>query len=205
MKISGIYQILCTVTNKIYIGSSIDVCRRIQNHKASLRNNRHSNSYLQRAWKKYGEINFLFELIEKTPNLLEREKFYFNQTRCCEEDSGFNLSEVPGAGITKTGPKHFNYGRKHTGKALENIIAAINSRPDGWREKIYVKTRGRKETNEVKKRKSLASGKRKLSPEQVGQIKSLIGTVSQKQIATMFNVAPCTISMIKTGRSNKFI
>lgn len=202
---SGIYKITCLVNNKCYIGSSVDIYKRLCTHKFQLRRNKHNNKYFQRAWNKYGEDNFVFELLEETSDLLEREAYYFSTTRCCEEEFGFNLCERPSAGITKTGPEHFNYGRKHTGKALENIIAAIKDRPPEWREKIYAKTRGRKQSDEERIKRSLISVKRKLTPEQVYEIRQLFDKMTNKDIASKFNVAACTISMIKTGRSNKLV
>lgn len=50
---AGVYQIFNTETNKRYIGSSIDVERRLKEHKRNLKAHRHSNQHLQNAWNKY--------------------------------------------------------------------------------------------------------------------------------------------------------
>lgn len=47
---SGVYQIYNTETNKRYIGSSIDVERRLKEHLRNLKANRHCNQHLQNAW-----------------------------------------------------------------------------------------------------------------------------------------------------------
>lgn len=52
---SGVYQIYNTETNKRYIGSSIDVQRRLKEHLRNLKANRHCNQHLQNAWNKYKE------------------------------------------------------------------------------------------------------------------------------------------------------
>lgn len=51
---SGVYQIYNTETNKRYIGSSIDVQRRLKEHLRNLKANRHCNQHLQNAWNRYG-------------------------------------------------------------------------------------------------------------------------------------------------------
>lgn len=46
---SGIYQIENKINSKVYIGSSNNIKRRWQKHKALLRHNKHPNSHLQAA------------------------------------------------------------------------------------------------------------------------------------------------------------
>ena len=60
----GIYQIKNLVNGKIYIGSSVDLKRRRKHHFVDLRRNVHHCKYLQRAWNKYGETKFKFEILE---------------------------------------------------------------------------------------------------------------------------------------------
>lgn len=64
-KISGIYSITNTVTNKKYIGSSINIHHRWEVHRSQLKRGKHHSIHLQRAWDKYGEASFIFELIEE--------------------------------------------------------------------------------------------------------------------------------------------
>lgn len=203
---SGIYRITCLPTSKIYIGSSIDVYKRICTHKFQLRRNKHPNQYLQRAWNKYLEDSFKFELIEETSDILSREAFWFKETNCCNEEFGFNLCEKPSAGITKTGPEHFNYGRKHVGKKLQNIIDAIKNRPDGWQEKISLANTGKKRTIEQNKNRSLKSKKRKLTTEQVAEIRELCKIMRPRDVHKLFPiVSRGTISNIKHNRTNRLI
>ena len=62
--ISGIYSITNKVNNKVYIGSSKNIFNRKSQHYSELRGNYHVNIFLQRAWNKYGEHNFKFEIVE---------------------------------------------------------------------------------------------------------------------------------------------
>lgn len=48
-KICGIYCIENLVNNKKYIGQSVDIINRKQNHFSKLKNKHHENQYLQNA------------------------------------------------------------------------------------------------------------------------------------------------------------
>ena len=62
--VSGIYCIENKINNKKYIGQSIDIDRRWQEHKNELNRNAHANQYLQNAWNKYDAFNFDFYIIK---------------------------------------------------------------------------------------------------------------------------------------------
>jgi group I intron endonuclease len=65
LKQSGIYIIKNLINNKIYVGSTcVTFLNRIYNHTLDLNRNKHCNKYLQRAWNKYGNDNFVFEILE---------------------------------------------------------------------------------------------------------------------------------------------
>lgn len=76
----GIYRIINLVNNKCYYGSSKQIEKRLIRHKRELKNSNHINCILQRAWDKYGESNFLFEIVEECDIniLLEIEQNYLN-------------------------------------------------------------------------------------------------------------------------------
>ena len=61
---SGIYSITHVATKRRYIGSARNLRRRIWDHRSRLRHERHGNLHLQRAWNKYGEKEFAFEVLE---------------------------------------------------------------------------------------------------------------------------------------------
>lgn len=93
---SGIYCILNTVSNKRYIGSSICIYSRWQQHRNRLRGNVHENRYLQASWNKHGESSFKFFIIEevearKTNELFEKEDYYMKLYCSLEPDSGYNI------------------------------------------------------------------------------------------------------------------
>ena len=102
----GIYKITCKVNNKIYIGST-EVCfkQRFKKHKQRLRNNYHENDYLQKSWNKYGEDNFVFEILEEISDkskVKEIEQIYLNEYVLKGKDFCFNLSKSATGGNTIT-------------------------------------------------------------------------------------------------------
>lgn len=51
-RISGIYKITNLVNNKVYIGQSVNIRKRWNQHVLELNKNIHPNIYLQSAWNK---------------------------------------------------------------------------------------------------------------------------------------------------------
>ena len=99
--LSGIYKIINRVNGKYYVGSSQNLRTgyksRWSKHKCYLRNNRHPNSHLQRAWNKYGESVFDFTIVKITsPNeLLDEEQKYLTVAEG-EQDKTYNQCFVAG-------------------------------------------------------------------------------------------------------------
>lgn len=75
---TGIYSITCLSTGEKYIGQSTSIKRRWATHKRELKRGIHYNKHLQRTYDKYGEENFIYEILEQCSRekLNEREKFY---------------------------------------------------------------------------------------------------------------------------------
>lgn len=64
---SGIYKISFTDSENFYIGSTINFETRRKSHFNELKRFNHNNEILQRAWNKYGESNFRFEILSRCP------------------------------------------------------------------------------------------------------------------------------------------
>lgn len=92
MKLCGIYCIKNIITNQYYIGQSVDIRKRWNQHKSELSRNIHCNIYLQRAWNKYGEENFSFQLLKacKKRYLNRFEKLYIKKYKSFS--NGYNLT-----------------------------------------------------------------------------------------------------------------
>lgn len=91
---SGIYCIENTTTGKKYIGQSNNIQSRWSKHKSELKNNKHHNDYLQKAWNKYGQNDFIFYVLEycEIARLDEREIHYINLYDTLNRDNGYNLT-----------------------------------------------------------------------------------------------------------------
>ena len=78
MFLQGVYKI--DICGHIYVGSSVNIYRRLGDHFRSLKKNTHSNQYLQRVINKYGIDKIKFEILEECPSLTlsrlrERERY----------------------------------------------------------------------------------------------------------------------------------
>lgn len=91
----GVYLIRNKANGKVYVGSSVRIEERWEDHIRELNGNRHNNRYLLHAWQKYGQENFSFEIIETTDDessLVDLEQKWIDYFRSYERDKGYNLS-----------------------------------------------------------------------------------------------------------------
>jgi len=61
--VAGIYKITNIENGNTYIGSSINISRRFEQHKKALKRGNHINRHLQYAWNLYGEESFIFSIL----------------------------------------------------------------------------------------------------------------------------------------------
>jgi group I intron endonuclease len=114
--ICGIYYIKNTINDKYYVGQSRNIKRRWRREKLELNGDADAwNIHLQRAWKKYGQDNFEFSIIETCipEQLDEREQFwiaFYNSY-----DDGYNQS-LGGGGVS---------GWRHTDESRTKIANKI--------------------------------------------------------------------------------
>lgn len=79
--ISAIYIIRNKTNNNIYVGSATDFNHRKAQHLSDLKLNKHSNIILTRAYNKYGEQNFVFEILEVVNDkneLINKEQWWID-------------------------------------------------------------------------------------------------------------------------------
>ena len=103
MRLEGIiYKIENKVNGKVYIGQTrVGFKERIYAHRRALIKNEHNNDYLQRAWNKYGEVNFTFSIVEtcSLEELDEKEVNWIKYHRSCRGaynlESGGNKNKIP--------------------------------------------------------------------------------------------------------------
>lgn len=102
-----IYKITNKKNGKIYIGVCKNFYVRVRTHLYHLRKNNHHSLKLQRSWNKYGEENFVFEIIERDVEeniIFQKEKEYiefYNTFKC-----GFNCTIGGQGSLGRFGKKH---------------------------------------------------------------------------------------------------
>lgn len=140
---SGIYKILCLETDKFYIGSSKTLKKRFYEHKRQLKNNKHPNRYLQFAWNKYKELNFVFIIIEysEVEKLIEREQHYIDRLK-------------PEYNLAPTAQSMLNF--KHS----EETKRIISEKASNISEETRAKMKAHVFSDEHKKNMSIARKKR---------------------------------------------
>lgn len=136
---SGIYKITKINTNEFYIGSSCNIKKRWQHHLNDFKDNRHSNSYLQRIYNKYGKNIFRFEILVSCPKqyLIKLEQWFIDNLK-----PKYNL--CPNA----SGMSGYKQTKEHIQKRVKSLI-------------------GRKPTKKTRLRISKSNLGRKHSPEHI--------------------------------------
>lgn len=97
----GVYKITNNINGKVYIGQSINMYMRWKDHVNSLNRNDSRCTLLQRAWNKYGEENFSFDILEVcTEDMLDEiEVKYIELYDSCNGNKGYNIES--GGNINK--------------------------------------------------------------------------------------------------------
>lgn len=142
---SGVYAITNLTTNRVYIGSSLDIETRFKAHRYMLDSGTHSSVDLLADWTSLGEQNFRFEVIEEADEntLGAREMFWIRSYR--DRPTGmynkvFTASRVPRARtmteklltvaqVAKLLGVHVNTVRNWADKGLIKVVML----PSGYR------------------------------------------------------------------------
>lgn len=172
-KKGGIYFIISLNDNKRYVGRSVDISRRIREHRNSLMAQRHRNKHLQNAWNKYGASNFIF-----VPYLYcsEQEAIIEEQKQLdalfLKPDATFNISKDASLAPSKAEHRRAisEGGRKRAPISEETRakLKAARARKvfsEEERAKISAASKGRKHTEETKEKLRQKAAGRKLSDE----------------------------------------
>jgi group I intron endonuclease len=89
----AIYCITNLVTGYVYVGSTVNLYRRLIHHRAQLLLNRHSNLHLQRSFNNNGIDNFTIEVLEfcekDSKELYHKEGLY-----CLQYDKLYNQHTI---------------------------------------------------------------------------------------------------------------
>ena len=115
---SGIYKIENLKTNKVYIGSAVNVTKRFRCHISTLRSGKHRNDKLQKSFNKHGDDCFEFKvLIEcEVKDLLMYEQKLIDLYDAVT--NGYNICPTAGSFI----------GRKHSEETKAKMRKAWEAR-----------------------------------------------------------------------------
>jgi group I intron endonuclease len=126
IKKTGVYKITNPVNNQFYIGSaSQSFAKRFLNHRRLLKFNKNPCSYLQKAYNKNKDVDFIFEILEvcNKEECIKREQFYLDQLK-----PKYNLCKIAGSSLGRKAErkhieKQFEARRKYTD---DEIITMFN-------------------------------------------------------------------------------
>jgi group I intron endonuclease len=144
-----IYKITNKINSKFYIGSTINFDRRIKDHFRRLKNNNHHSIKLQNSYNKYGEENFIVEILEYVSdinNLISSEQKWMDS-----ENPTLNVTLIAGLN-SHIGLKRSDETRLKISESLKGKSPTIETR-----NKIRETLTGRKLTEEHKE--NIKSGK----------------------------------------------
>ncbi len=172
--ISCIYTITNKVNNKIYIGKTNNFISRKNHHKCDLRKGTHINFYLQSAWNKYGEDNFVFEIIEEyeIDHLCAMEHYWANLLDVFNYNKGYNTKPThpyckggnSKEAIDKT--RVALLGRKHSVESIDKMskIKLGKVMPEETKRKISESNKGKIISEETRKKLSIHRYNNPLTP-----------------------------------------
>ena len=150
---TGIYCIENTITNKKYIGQSVDINDRWSRHRIDLRLNRHCNSIIQNSWNKYGEEFFKFYILEEVTEreFLNDREIYWIENLNTLYPNGMNIQNggksSPVSDITKEKLSKINSGKNNPGYGIP--------RTQEVKDKISKANKGKKRTEQQNKENSV--------------------------------------------------
>lgn len=158
---SGIYTITNKANGKHYVGSSIDVEKRLGEHKRMLKGGYHPNSHLISSFKEHGEDLFEFALLEECEEILlySQENYWCNILDTYNRKHGYNVEIVlPGGSRRiaeetkrklsdikkeqyKDPTKNPFFGKKHTEETKAKMSASgKGKKKPGWTEERRIRT-----------------------------------------------------------------
>ena len=107
MKISGVYSITNNVTGELYIGSSKNIKQRWYGHKCLSKWKQSPNLKLYQDMAQYGLGNFIFEVLEETADLKEREQYWIDKLK-----PSYNVMRAKGWDIERRKESHKRFHKE---------------------------------------------------------------------------------------------
>lgn len=205
---AGVYEIRNTLNNKVYIGSSVNVRKRLGEHRRKLGRGAHGSAHLQASWGQYGPDAFVFKtlLICAEADVLFFEQRIIDGYAALDSKRGYNKRVVA----------QTNAGMKHSEETKRRVSAGMVGRvfSDATKAKISAAKLGRLHTALARSRMSIANRGRKLSAEvresrgkltheKVAEIRALRSTsgITHRRLAEMYGVSRESIGDLLRGNT----
>lgn len=133
VKMIGVYKITNNINGKAYVGCSVDINRRFNQHKNYEKSTNEPNKILYHAFKKYNIENFTFEVLEECnkEQLVEREIYYIEKFNTYKNGYNGSIGGDIGA-FDRDGEKHPN------AKLTKNDVIDIRTRYQNLERKAEV-------------------------------------------------------------------
>ena len=114
---SGIYKL--SAGGHVYIGSSKNLYARLAEHRSDLKENRHSNNFLQKVYNKCGIENMQIDIVEfcDPDNRINRESFWIKELNAdmnLQDPVSRKLSEISKQKLSKSIKKGLSEGKYKT-------------------------------------------------------------------------------------------
>lgn len=203
---TGVYAIVVNKFKK-YIGSAINIDKRLDEHLNDLRRGDHHNKHLQRAFYKYGESNFDFVWIYECSEeeLFLWEDIAINEEGTMNREKGYNLVSANRQEFSEETRRRMSESSK--GKTFKHT--------EETKQKISDSKKGIKRPKEVidrivKSRAGIYTGDNacnvKLTEKKVRRIKILLrDSWRMSELSEMFGVTYSCINSIKRGLNWKSV
>lgn len=193
----GIYLITNLINKKVYVGQTLNSFqKRFWLHQWKLRNNCHDNKYLQKAYNKYKDENFVFSIIEVFYNddiekINEREKYWISYYR--KLGLSYNLQDGGQERILNRFVSEES--RKKVGEInKERMMGSV----------LSLETKNK--MSEARKGKYIKRKNNLLSLEQAYEVKKLlIDGLTPKEITNIMNIPYRAINHILSSNTYSYV
>lgn len=162
-KVVGLYAIVSKKSDRLYIGSSVNIESRWHTHISSLRNGRHHCVWLQRSFDKHGEDNFFFTILFtcEERDLILKEQRLLNELKKKYNTSSDAIAPMRGKKMnqaTKDKISNTLKGRVLTKEHIEKTRAGLigKPRPQSVIEALRIANTGKKASDETRAKQSAA-------------------------------------------------